>query len=252
MGTLSSCTVFFHGLSGNRHAWEPQLAALSDLRRCVAWDAPGYGDSSAELISLPQLADAAAAWIETLTDQPVDVCGLSFGGMIAQHLALRHQHLVRTLALLDTSPAFGMDGTTTRESWLAARVDPMRSTTQAPERASQVVDGLVAAGCPAGVRADAIAAMRAVPATTLDAACRALVDHNTLTELPMITVPTIVMVGADDTETPPSYARAIADRIADALLIVVPGAGHLVNVEAPEATNTALRTSWLAAARATR
>jgi pimeloyl-ACP methyl ester carboxylesterase len=53
------------------------------------------------------------------------------------------------------------------------------------------------------------------------------------------------MVGAEDTETPETYARAIAERIPGARLVVIPKAGHLVNVEAPDPVNGELRRLWL-------
>ena len=111
--------VFIHGLGGNRFSWEPQLGALAGLRQCLACDLPGYGKSAGLPGTLPELARLIADWILSLGRGPADVVGLSFGGMVAQHLALDHPRAVRTLALLDTSPAFGFDGVTTREEWLA-------------------------------------------------------------------------------------------------------------------------------------
>ena len=239
--------VFLHGLGGNRSSWEPQLEGLRDVRRCLAWDLPGYGRSPGRITTLPALAALAAQWLASLDIGSVDLVGLSFGGMVAQHLALDHPFLVRTLTLLDTSPAFGLDGVTTRESWLAARVDPMRGSGAPLEQVQQVVAGLVGAACPPQVRQEAAASMAAVPGESLAAACRALVDHDTRQRLHEVGVPTLVMVGQEDTETPPSYARAIAERVPGAQLVVVPGAGHLLNLEAPDVVNARLREYWLAA-----
>ena len=236
--------VFLHGLGGQRTNWDPQLAALGDVRRCCAWDQPGYGASPGRPGSLPELAAVAAEWIAGLGAGPVDVVGLSFGGMVAQHLALDHPHLVRTLALLDTSPAFGLDGVTTKEDWLASRVTPLHDTSTAADRIGRVVAGLVGPACPAEVRRVMVDSMRAVPAESLAAACRALVDHDTRERLAGIAAPTLVVVGSEDTETPPSYAREIASRIPRARLVEVPGAGHLVNLEDPERVNAHLRTLW--------
>lgn len=236
--------VFLHGLGGRRSNWDPQLHDLADVRRCCAWDQPGYGDSAGRPESLPQLAAAAAAWIGELTTGPVDVVGLSFGGMVAQHLALDHPHLVRTLALLDTSPAFGLDGVTTKEEWLASRVTPLHDPGTATERIERVVAGLVGPGCAEEVRHEMVDSMRAVPPASLAGACRALVDHDTRDRLHEITAPTLVLVGSEDTETPPAYAEEISRRIEGSSLVSVPGAGHLSNLEDPVRVNAALRRLW--------
>jgi pimeloyl-ACP methyl ester carboxylesterase len=176
---------------------------------------------------------------------PVDLVGLSFGGMVAQHLTLDHPELVRTLTLLDTSPAFGLDGVTTPESWLDSRVRAIRDPEPSAPGVEAVVAGLVGRQASPEVRSTMVESMRAVPAATLEAACRALVRHDTRDRLDEITAPVLVMVGAEDTETPPSYAEAIARPIPGAELMVVPGAGHLLNLEDPDTVNDRLRAHWL-------
>lgn len=236
--------VFLHGLGGNRSSWEPQLNGLADLRRCLACDLPGYGRSPGRPGSLPELAAAVARWITGLGQGPADVVGLSFGGMVAQHLALDHPETVRTLALLDTSPAFGLDGVTTPEDWLASRgIGSAAADTPAPDT-GRIIAGITGPRCSGEVRAEAAAIMREVPPATLEASCRALVRHDTRDRLHEITAPTLVMVGENDAETPVPYARAIADRVPGARLVVVPEAGHLLNVEAPATVNQELRRHW--------
>lgn len=236
--------VFMHGLGGRRGNWDPQLASLGDTRRCCAVDLPGYGDSAGRPDSLPEVAAWVASWITRLSDGPVDLVGLSFGGMVAQHVTLDHPHLVRSLALLATSPAFGLDGVTTPESWLASRTNAIRDPGPSSANIEAVVDGLVGANASGEVRSHMTASMRNVPPATLEAACTALIRHDTRARLPEISVPVLVMVGAEDTETPPAYAEAITSRINGARLVVVPGAGHLLNLEAPDTVNDLLRGHW--------
>ena len=105
--------LLLHGLGGSRTAWRPQLEGLSAAHRVVGWDLPGYG-ASAPLdgpLSLPALADAVVRLLDALATDRAHVVGLSMGGMIAQHTALHHPDRVRSLALLSTSPAGGLDGT---------------------------------------------------------------------------------------------------------------------------------------------
>lgn len=238
--------VFLHGLSGDRFAWDPQLAELGDVRHCAAWELPGYGESTGLPGSLPQLADLAADWIAVLGGGPADVVGLSFGGMVAQHLALNHPQLVRSLALLDTSPAFGLDGKTTSEQWVSSRITPLRQGNRV-DRAQAVVAGLVGGRCPEHVRDQVVESMSKVPADSLEATCRALVHHDTRARLHDVSAPTLVMVGAEDLETPLSYAEELASNIAGAELVVVPEAGHILNLEAPIPVNDALRHHWATA-----
>jgi pimeloyl-ACP methyl ester carboxylesterase len=91
------------------------------------------------------------------------------------------------------------------------------------------------------VLAEQCAAMARVPAAGLRAAIACIVTHDTRDRLAEITAPTLVAVGALDAETPPSYARTLADGIAGAQLHVIPGAGHLLNAEAADAVNGLLR-----------
>lgn len=236
--------VFLHGLGGRRDNWDSQLASLGDRRRCCALDLPGYGNSEGRPGSLPGVATWVASWITRLCDGPVDVVGLSFGGMVAQHLTLDHPHLVRSLALLATSPAFGLDGVTTPEGWLASRIDAIRDPDRSSSSIEAVIAGLVGANASDDVRTHLAGSMRAVPPGTLEAACTALIHHDTRDRLHEIAVPVLVMVGEADTETPPAYGEAIASRIASARLVVVPGVGHLLNLEAPDMVNDLLRGHW--------
>src|SRR4051812_35303531 len=110
----------------SRIGFDPQLAALSSGYRCVAWDMPGFGASPmpAAGLTFPLLADALAGLIETLGERDAHVAGLSMGGQIALHTALRHPERVRSLTLLDSSPAFGLDGTDP-EAWKRLRLDAL-------------------------------------------------------------------------------------------------------------------------------
>ena len=131
--------LLLHGLGGSRTAWRP-AGELSDRRRCVAWDLPGYGavGTARRPAHVPGLADAVARLLDVLGADRAHVVGLSMGGMIAQHAALHHADRVRSLALLSTSPAFGLDGTRP-EDWRAARLAPLDAGRQPGDDAVGVV-----------------------------------------------------------------------------------------------------------------
>jgi pimeloyl-ACP methyl ester carboxylesterase len=244
VGAGPRVAVLLHGLGGSRIAWRPQLGPLSAQHRVVAWDGPGYGASSP--ITAPTFdaySERAAALIrEVSPSEPVDLVGMSFGGMIAQYTAHRFPDLIRSLTLLCTSPAFGLDGTDPVE-WRAARLAGLE-TFGSPAAAAPAILASLAGPNAAHVVPEAVEAMTRVPMDGLLASLATITTHDSRAILPTITIPTLVLVGADDDETPPSYAEAIVDLMPNARLVVIPGAGHLLNLEAPDAVNEAISLHW--------
>jgi 3-oxoadipate enol-lactonase len=234
--------LFLHGLGTTRSGFDPQLEALAERYRCVAWDMPGYGASPppAAGLTFPLLADAVAGLIDTLGETQVHLAGLSLGGQIALHTALRHPRRVRSLALLDSSPAFGLDGTDA-ETWKRLRLDALDAGQTPASMAARVMHSIMAPGVAEGALAAATASMARISAEGLRAAVECLPTHDVRERLGEVGAPTLVLVGEYDEETPLSYARALAAGIPGALLQIIPGAGHVSNLEAPEAVSAALR-----------
>lgn len=235
--------LFLHGLGGSRVAWDPQLRALSALGlRCAAWDMPGYGVSPAPTgrLTFEVLVEAVVGWMNALGAASAHLVGLSLGGMVAQHVALRQPRLVRSLTLVDTSPAFGLDGSTTAEAWIEQRLQPLGAGVTPAAMAADVLRSMMAPRASDTVVGQGVAAMARVPASGLAAAVRCLVTHDVRSELHRVRVPTLVMVGELDAETPPAYSEFIAAAISGARLEVIAGAGHISNLEAPEAVNRLL------------
>jgi 3-oxoadipate enol-lactonase len=246
--------VFLHGLGGSRISWEPQLAALTTDHRVIAWDLPGYGDGpilSGECgpapFSFPLLADAIVAFVDEVFGRPdapkapgVHIVGISFGGMIAQHAAALHPDRFASLTLLSTSPRFGMDGTSP-EAWRAARLAPLDAGQEPIDFADAVLRRLAGPHISEEALAGQRAAMGRVSGAALRRAIDCLVTHDSRALLGAITAPTLCLVGELDDETPVAYSRYLADHIPGAQLVVVPGAGHLLNVEAADAVNDRIR-----------
>lgn len=230
--------LLLHGLGGSRLSWEPQLGRLGH-HRTVAWDMPGYGAADAlpdDPLTFAAVADAAAHCIEALGHERAHVVGISMGGMIAQYLAARHPHRVRSLVLLSSSPAFGLDGTSPAE-WTALRLAPLEQGLQPGDYAERVVRALGGAGISPEAVAGQCAAMARISAAALRRSIAMIVTHDSRPLLASITAPTLVMVGIDDTETPPTYSQYLAQHLPHASIAVVPGAGHLLNAEAPDLVN---------------
>ncbi|MGI9117329.1 MAG: alpha/beta fold hydrolase [Gaiellales bacterium] len=235
-----SLVLLLHGLGATRTSWDPQLEALADAHRCVAWDLPGYGASAPlPAFTLEAAADAAAALIAELGG-PAHVVGLSMGGMIALHLALRHPAAVRSLAIVDSSPAFGMDGTDPDE-WRAARLAPLEAGARVEDFAEPVLRSIMGPGVSDEAVAEAVESMLRVPLDGLRQTITALPGHDVRDRLGEIAAPTLVAVGELDEETPPAYSEAIAAGIPGARLAVIPDAGHYTPFEAPAALSALLR-----------
>jgi 3-oxoadipate enol-lactonase len=235
--------VLFHGLGGSRISWEAQLHHLGKGRRVAAWDLPGYGESAPlpdDPLTFRAIAAAAAQFIAVLGGQRAHVVGISMGGMIAQYLAAWHPDRVRSLTLLSSSPAFGLDGTDS-DAWRAARLAPLDQGLQPADYADRVVRALSGPDISDEAREQQRAAMARVSATALRRSIDVLVTHDTRPLLAAIGAPTLVLVGALDAETPLAYSQYLAEHIGGATLTVVPGAGHLLNAEAPAVVNDLIR-----------
>lgn len=232
--------LFLHGLGGARRAWDRQLTGLAGRYRCVAWEQPGYGASPPCEFTFHDLADLAVGLLDRLGAERADLVGLSMGGMVAMHTAVRHPTRIRSLALLDTSPAFGFDGVTTPEAWIASRFAPLEEGLTLAELGPQVMRAIMAPGTTEAVVAEGATPMATISEVGFRAAVRCLVTHDVRARLGEIAVPTLVAVGEHDEETPRSYAEALANGIAGARLEVIAGAGHIPPTERPDATNALL------------
>jgi 3-oxoadipate enol-lactonase len=233
--------VLLHGLGGSRLSWEPQLQGLAQRHRVVAWDMPGYGASRplTGQVSFTTLADAVIDFLDTIGAETAHLGGISFGGMIAQYVAARYPRRVLSLALLSTSPLFGLDGTKPDE-WRAARLAPLDAGREPADFADDVLNSIAGPHISAAAMDGQRAAMARVTGDALRASIDCLVTHDSTALLPAIEAPTVCMVGDLDEETPVAYGFALADLIPNARLAVIPLAGHLLNVEAPEAVNQLL------------
>lgn len=236
--------VFLHGLGGGRTAWRPQLESLSRDRRCIAWDAPGYGASEpVSETSFDAYATAAIELIDTVSpDAPVELVGMSFGGMIAQYVAARAPHRVRTLTLMCTSPKFGLDGTDPDE-WRAARLSGLEAMGSPAAAAPAVLSSLVGPNG-AHVVPEAVEAMSRVPLAGLLDSLSTISSHDTRSILGSLALPTLILVGELDDETPIAYSEALRNLIPGARMLVIPGVGHLLNLEAPDHVNAAIAEHW--------
>jgi pimeloyl-ACP methyl ester carboxylesterase len=233
--------VFVHGAAEDSRVWQPQLSAFADEFTVVAWDEPGAGRSSGVPtdFGLPDYANCLATLIEEVALGPANVVGLSWGGTLALELYRHHPDLVATLILVDSYA--GWKGSLSQEE-VDARVEGVQRMLAAPpEEFDPTLPGLFAAGPPPEF-APLLAAMAAdVRPESLRAELLALAEADQRDLLPHIAVPTLLIWGEQDVRSPLSVAHQFEQAIPKTQLVVIPGAGHVSNLERPEEFNNALR-----------
>jgi 3-oxoadipate enol-lactonase/4-carboxymuconolactone decarboxylase len=211
--------------------WEPQLPALTASWRVLRYDLPGHGGSGAMHGTVEDFADAVAGLLDDLGLDRVGYGGVSLGGAVGTALALRHPDRITSLVLCCTSARFGEPG-----GWYerAARV---RAGGLAP-----LADMLVGRWFTPGHTdtSGARAMLATVDPEGYAACCEALAIFDARDRLGDVRAPTLVIAGAQDVATPPAHAETLADGIHGAELVVVPGAGHLANLERPEPVTGAM------------
>jgi pimeloyl-ACP methyl ester carboxylesterase len=215
-----------HGYSSTSEMWKGQIAALSKHYKLVVWDMRGHGrsdypdDASAYSEALT-VADMSALLDEVGADRAI-VGGLSLGGYMSLAFYRAHPARVRALLIIDTGPGFKKDDA--REAWNKRAHD----TGDRFER-----EGL--AGLTSGSRERSSVSHR--DASGLARAARGMLtqhDARVIELLPDIKVPSLVVVGAEDA---PFLAASdyMAAKIPEAKKVVIPAAGHAVNIDQPQA-----------------
>ncbi|MBS7788825.1 alpha/beta hydrolase [Roseococcus sp. SDR] len=227
--------LLLHGIGGRAALWAPTVAALAP-RPVIAMDMPGYDGTRPALTGFPELADAAAA----LLDGPADVVGHSLGGMIALELALRHPDRVRRLVIVASSPAFGSRDPAFREAFLAARQKPLDEGLGMAGVAAALVPTMLGPAADPGAAPAAIAAMASVDEAAYRTTLATLTSFDRRADLPRVTQPALLIAGEADQTAPPRGMARMAEAMPDARLLVIPGAGHLLPLEAPDAFHAAL------------
>ena len=233
--------VLVHGAAVDSRMWRPQLAALADEFTVVAWDEPGAGRSSdvPADFALADYANCLAVLIGELDLGPAHVAGLSWGGTVVQELYRRHPELVATLLLVDTYA--GWKGSLPVDE-VRARVEGLRQMlTAADHLFDPTLPGLFAGDPPAEFLPLMEAMAADVRPESMRTALLVMAETDQRDLLPRIAVPTLLIWGELDERSPLSVARQFEDAVPDAELVVIPGAGHVSNLEQPELFNDAVR-----------
>lgn len=247
-GVGSRAIVLIHGHPFNHTMWQPQAEFLKSKYRVVVPDLLGYGKSllpdgkretRLETFAADNLALAAALGVRKFV-----LAGHSMGGQIVLEMLRQAPERIEALLLADTFS--GLDSPE-RKQWrfdMADRLEREGMAAYAKEEITKMITPDNAEQFPE-VAAHVMKMMTTTPPSGAAAALRGRaqrVDYTSL--LRDIRVPTLVVVGSEDVYTPVAMAEQLRDGIPGAELAVIEGAGHMPNVERPDAFNAALGT-WM-------
>jgi len=235
--------LLLHAFPLNGRMWEPQLEALCGSARLLAPDLPGFGltPPPSGIPSLDDYAAAALGVLDTLAIDRVLVAGLSMGGYVAFRLLDRLGDRVAGLLLADTRATPDTEDGARRRHQLAAEIEASGVDVAAGEFIPKLLGSTSQAERPELI--DRVREMiRENTPVGLAAALRAMAARADSTpRLARIRCPVVCIAGEEDVLTPPDVARAIARHIPGGRARTIPRAGHLTNLEAPEAFNDVLR-----------
>jgi len=219
-----------HGYSSTSGMWKGQVEPLSASHKLVIWDMRGHGDSDypddqAAYSEEATVADMAALLDAVEADKAI-VGGLSLGGYMSLAFNRVHPERVEALLIIDTGPGYRNDEA--REGW-------NQNAIRRAERLER--DGLDLTNASAEVRQ-----VRHRSADGLAKAARGMLtqrDAGVMNSLAQVAVPSLIVVGADDT---PFLAASdyMAAKIPGAKKVVIPDAGHASNIDQPAAFNRAI------------
>jgi pimeloyl-ACP methyl ester carboxylesterase len=236
--------LFVHGFPLSRGAWQKQIDALRSSYRIIAPDLRGFGESQAGTgpVTMAQYADDLHALLQELSTGPVVLIGHSMGGYVSLAFLRQYPRMVRGLVLVGTKAAKDTVKAAAARRATAEKVEtkgvevvieamaPKMLAADNHDRAmAEQVRGFMASSKPAGV-IGALLGMAERPDAT--------------GELARISVPTLVITGADDTLIPPTESEKLAQAIPGSQLNIIPHAGHLVAFEQPDKFNHVLE-EWM-------
>jgi pimeloyl-ACP methyl ester carboxylesterase len=234
--------VLLHGFTQDSRVWRPQLETLSDAFTVIAWDAPGAGRSAdpPETFTIGDWAGCLAGLLDACGIEQAHVLGLSWGGLLAQELYAGHTRRVKSLVLAGTYA--GWTGSLTArvaEERLAAC---LRDAALPPrEFVPKYLPGMFADSVNAETKEELATIMYSTHPVGFRSMATALARADTRELLPAIHVPTLLVWGDADKRSPMNVAHQFRDAISSARLAVIPGAGHVSNLEAPKQFNSIVR-----------
>jgi len=229
--------ILSHSLACTVRMWDPQIAAFKDRYRILAYDMRGHGQSAAPAgpYTLEMLADDVLALMRELKIDRARYVGLSIGGMIGQHLALKEPKRFEKMVLADTGHAQTPE---TLKQW-EERIRIAQAQGMKPLVAGTMERWFTPAfreTPPAKKIAELIAG---TPVAGYVGCGQAIMKLNTTGRLKDIKLPVLAITGEADAAA--AGTKYIGEHLPGAKFVSIPQAAHIANIEQAEKFNQALR-----------
>ncbi|HTI13364.1 MAG TPA: alpha/beta fold hydrolase [Dictyobacter sp.] len=243
--------IFLHAFPLNRHMWDGQVSALLDEQRfrLITLDWPGFGESvlSTDISTMESFADCIAGVMDALGIPQAILCGLSMGGYAAFAFLRKYPQRIRGLILSDTRPGADDETGKANRVRLAQVAETQGADAIADLQMSKLISEDTRQHHPA-VEERVRQLISTASPQGIAAASRGMAQRQDATDLlSQIQFPTLVLVGEHDALTPPSVVQEYTKEISSARMAVIPHAGHLANLEQPDAFLAAIRSFLLTA-----
>lgn len=235
--------VFIHGFPFDKTMWRKQLDDLKSTYRVIAYDIRGFGKSTDEetALSMDLFGDDLIIFMDHLNIEKAIICGLSMGGYIALNVMQRFPERFQKLILCDTQCIADSD---------EARGKRMATIENINENGTkEFVENFLKGAFYEGSftsKKEIVEELRNVVSSNspkvLTRGLKALANRSeTCSSLKEINIPTLIICGKEDTLTPPVRSEEMHEKIKDPTLRIIENAGHVSNLEQPEAFNKHLR-----------
>ncbi len=233
--------MLIHGFPLSHEMWVNQIEVLKSAYRVVAFDLRGQGRSEVGdgQFTLEFLVDDLIALLDHLKIEKTVLCGLSMGGYVSLRAVERNTERVSGLVLCDTKPEADSNETKLARG---ASIRAIKRNGVGAYAETFLKGGLSPTSLKDRSLVEAAAKIiRQNQALGLCGTLLALAGRTDTTSfLPKIKVPTLILVGEQDTITPPEHSRRMQSLVQNSELHIIPQAGHMSNMENPTTFNTYL------------
>ena len=238
-GGSGPAVIFSHGLFMDHEMFAPQVEALKGKYRCITWDERGHAGTASDTLApftYYDSADDLAALLAHLGIQRAVLAGMSQGGFLSLRAALTHPEIVRALILIDTQA--GQEHPERLEGHM--QLANTWAEHGLSDQLAGVIEGIILGDNWSGAEAWKAKWRKIKPVNMLGCMNTLATRDDVTGKLGQIKVPALVVHGDVDAAIELSLAETLTAGLADAKLVVVPGAGHAANLTHPAVVNPAI------------